>query len=122
MIDYFEEPKKPLVRTAKFARGAFFLKGTLPFIFLLVGNSSSTRPPGVEAAAVLKPWSEVPRCWWAPFGTIAENDFDVAASWYKPGVGEKAPDADPGLLIREMLRIEREIAARLEKLLKEIEA
>ena len=44
--------------------------------------------PAVEAAAVLEPWSEVPRCCCAPFGTIAENDFDVAASWYKPRVGE----------------------------------
>jgi len=37
---------------------------------------------------VLKPWSEAPRCSWAPFGTIAENEFNVAASWYKPRVGE----------------------------------
>ena len=37
---------------------------------------------------MLKPWSEAPRCSWAPFGTIAENEFNVAASWYKPRVGE----------------------------------
>ena len=71
---------------------------------------------------MLEPGSEAPRCWWALPGTIAENDFDVAASWYKPRVGEEVPDDDPVELIREVLAIEREIATGLDKLRKEIEA
>jgi len=71
---------------------------------------------------VLEPGSEAPRCWWTPFGTIAENDFDVAASWYKPRVGEEVSDEDPVELIREVLDVERELVDDLEKLLKEIEA
>ena len=70
---------------------------------------------------MLEPGSEAPRCWWALFQTIAENDFNLAASRYKPRVGECAPDEDPAELIREVLDIEREIADGLEKLLGEIE-
>jgi type I restriction enzyme M protein len=80
------------------------------------------KPPGVEAGAVLDPGTEEPRCWWAPFETVAENDFNLAASRYKPRVGEKVPDEDPAGLIRDVLTIEREITAGLEKLLEEIEA
>lgn len=53
---------------------------------------------------------------------VAENEFNLAASRYKPRVGEKAPDEDPAGLIRDVLEIEREIQAGLEKLLREIEA
>lgn len=79
-------------------------------------------PPGVEAGAVMEPGSEPPRAWWAPFETVAENEFNLAASRYKPRAGEKAPDEDPAALIREVLATEREIADGLEKLLEEIEA
>ncbi len=72
--------------------------------------------------AVLEPGSAAPRCWWAPFETIAENDFNLAASRYKPRVGERTPDEDPAALIREVLAIEGEITKGLEKLLREIEA
>ena len=54
--------------------------------------------------------------------TIAENDYNLAASRYKPLIAELTPDEDPAGLIRETLAIEREIAEGLEKLLKEIEA
>jgi type I restriction enzyme M protein len=80
------------------------------------------KPPGVEAGAVLDPGSDEPRCWWAPFETVAENDFNLAASRYKPRLGENVPDEDPAELIRDVLKIEREIADGLEKLLEEIEA
>ncbi len=80
------------------------------------------KPPGVEAGAVLPPGTEEPRCWWARFETIAENDFNLAASRYKPRVGEAVPEEDPAKLIREVLAIEREIQDGLEKLLREIEA
>ena len=79
------------------------------------------RPPGVEAGAVLESGSEQPRCWWAPFETVAENEFNLAASRYKPRVGEKPSNEDPAELIRDVLEIEREIHAGLEKLLREIE-
>jgi type I restriction enzyme M protein len=80
------------------------------------------KPPGVEAGTVLPAGTEEPRCWWARFETIAENDFNLAASRYKPRVGEAVPDEDPAKLIREVLGIEREIQEGLEKLLPEIEA
>ena len=50
-------------------------KGTRPFDTHAPARFEKP-PPGVEAAAVLEPWSEAPRCRCAPFGTIAENDFD----------------------------------------------
>ena len=70
---------------------------------------------------MLDPGSEEPRCWWAPFDLIAGNDYNLAASRYKPHVAEEVPDEDPAELIREVLAIEREIAAGLEKLLEEVE-
>ena len=83
--------------------------------------SGHGRPPGVEAGAALDSGSDEPRCWWAPFDLIAGNDYNLAASRYKPHVVEEAPDEDPAELIREVLAIEREIAAGLEKLLEEVE-
>jgi type I restriction enzyme M protein len=80
------------------------------------------KPPGVEAGTVLPPGTEEPRCWWARFETVAETDFNLAASRYKPRVGEAVPDEDPTKLIREVLVIEREIQDGLEKLVREIEA
>jgi type I restriction enzyme M protein len=84
--------------------------------------SKCQKPPGAEASALLEAGSPEPRSWWAPFDTVAENDFNLAASRYKPRVAEKAPDEDPARPIREVLAIEMEIADGLEKLLKEIEA
>ncbi len=84
-------------------------------------ESRFEKPPGEEAGAVLDPGSEEPRCWWAPFETIAENDYNLTASRYKPRVAEPVPDEDPAELIREVLAIEREITAGLEKLLEEVE-
>jgi type I restriction enzyme M protein len=79
-------------------------------------------PPGVEAGAVLEPGSEPPPCWSASFETVAGNEFNLAASRYKPRGGEKASDEDPAKLVREVLALEREITTGLEQLLKEIEA
>ena len=78
-------------------------------------------PPAVEANAVLKPGSDEPRCWWAPFDDVAESDYNLAASRYKPRIAEAIPNEDPAELIRDVLAIEREIAAGLEKLLGEVE-
>jgi len=79
------------------------------------------KPPGVEAEAVLDDGSEVPRCWWAALETIAENDWNLGASRYKPRVAESAPDEDPAGLIRDLLDIEEEITEGLKNLLKEVE-
>ncbi len=79
-------------------------------------------PPGVEAGAVVEPGSEPPPCWSASFETVAGNEFNLAASRYKPRVAEKASDEDPAKLIRDVLAIERELATGLEQLLNEIEA
>ncbi len=79
------------------------------------------KPPGAEAGGLLEPGSDEPRCWWAAFETIAGNDYNLAASRYKPRVAEAVPDEDPAELIREVLAIEKEITAGLEKLLGEVE-
>jgi type I restriction enzyme M protein len=78
--------------------------------------------PGVEAGSLLPPGNAEPRCWWATVKLIADNDYNLAAGRYKPQIAEKAPDEDPTQLIREMLKIEHEIASGLEKLLHEVEA
>ena len=78
-------------------------------------------PLGAEAGTILDPANEEPHCWWTPFATIAENDFNLAASSYKPIVAQEIPDEDPAELIREAVLIERDIARRLNKLLKEVE-
>ncbi|HQH27051.1 MAG TPA: class I SAM-dependent DNA methyltransferase, partial [Oligoflexia bacterium] len=84
--------------------------------------SGFKNPPGVEAGALLETGTEPPLCWWTTTKAIAAYDFNLAAGRYKPQVAEKAPDEDPAEIIREVLGIEKEITAGLEKLLKEIEA
>jgi type I restriction enzyme M protein len=83
--------------------------------------SKFEQPPGVEAGAVLPAGSEEPRCWWAPLDAIAQNEWNLAASRYKPRVAEAVPQEDPAALIREVLAIEKEITEGLEKLLAEVE-
>ena len=68
------------------------------------------------------PGTEEPRCWWARFKSIAGNNFNLAASRYEPQVGEEVSQEDPAELIRQVLAIEHEISAGLEKLLREVEA
>jgi hypothetical protein len=53
---------------------------------------------------------------------IGENEFNLAAGRYKPQVGEKPPEEDPTELIAKTLKLERDIAAGLEKLLHEIKS
>lgn len=83
--------------------------------------SKFEKPPGVEADAVLDSGSEVPRSWWATLETIAENNWNLAASSYKPRVAESVPDENPAMLIREVLAIETQITEGLLKLLAEVE-
>jgi type I restriction enzyme M protein len=85
-------------------------------------ESNYADPPGVEAGTLLESVSESPRCWWATVETLIANDYNLAAGRYKPQIAEPPPDEDPAELIREVLAIEREIEAGLEKLLREVEA
>jgi len=82
-------------------------------------DSNYAKPPGVETGTLLGPDNEEPKCWWAEVKTIAEYDYNLAAGRYKPQVTEKAPEEDPAVLITELLALEREITACLEKLLRE---
>ena len=77
-------------------------------------------PPGVDAGSVLPPGSEEPHSWSAPLDRIAGNDFNLAASRYKPYVVEPVSDEDPADLIREVLAIEGRITAGLRELLQEV--
>jgi type I restriction enzyme M protein len=79
-------------------------------------------PPGVEGGSVLAPGSDLPRCWWMRMSQLEENDFNLAAARYRPLVAEEVPDEDPAELIRDVLKIEREIASGLDRLLEEVEA
>ena len=83
--------------------------------------SGFEEPPGEEANALLESGSDDPKCWWADVETLTANEHNLAASRYKPQVTEAVPEEDPAELIREVMEIEREIEAGLEKLLKEIE-
>ena len=85
-------------------------------------ESGFKKPPGNEAGALLPPGTEEAKCWWARISTIAENDSNLAAGRYKPQVAEKAPEEDPAELIGKTLKVEREIASGLERLLNEVEA
>ena len=77
--------------------------------------------PGAEGGALLDPGTEEPRSWWTPLETIAENDYNLAASRYKPRVADPVPDENPAELIREIIAIERDITHGLEKLLSEVD-
>ncbi|MFH0729377.1 MAG: class I SAM-dependent DNA methyltransferase [Pseudomonadota bacterium] len=78
--------------------------------------------PGAEGGTLLPTGTDKIRSWWTTIKSIAENDYNLAASRYKPQIAEKAPNDDPTQLIRETLAIEQDIANGLEKLLREVEA
>ena len=83
-------------------------------------SSRFRKPPGVEANSLLEPGSDQSRSWWAGFETVADNDYNLSASRYKPRIAEEVTDEDPVELIRQVLAIEHEIAAGLEKLLDKV--
>ena len=83
-------------------------------------SSRFQKPPGVEAGVLLDAGSDEPYCWWAAFETIADHDFNLAASRYKPRIAEPVLDEDPVELIQEILSIEKEITDGLERLLVEV--
>ena len=84
-------------------------------------ESGFAEPPGVETGTLLQPGSEDPCSWWASLAAVAQNDYNLAAGRYKPQVTEAVSEDDPAELIREVLQLEREIAAGLEKLLRDVE-
>jgi type I restriction enzyme M protein len=84
-------------------------------------SSGFRKPPGKKANALLPPGSEEPKCWWADYEVIEGSDYNLTASRYKPQIGEEVPDEDPAELIREVLKIEREITDGLKKLLEDLE-
>lgn len=77
-------------------------------------------PPGVEANTLLSPGTPEPPCWWVMKDIIVENGYSLAASRYKPQVGQEISEEDPAELIREVLGLEKEIQAGLERLLGEL--
>ncbi len=79
------------------------------------------KPPGVVTGAMLDAGTEAPQCWWVSFESIAENEFNLAGSRYRPRVGQEATDDDAGQLIREIVVLEREIQDGLEKILADVE-
>ena len=79
------------------------------------------KAPGSRTDAYLDAGSEEPRCWWAPYETIADSDFSLAASHYKPYTDQEALDEDPVELLREVLAMEKEITDGLEALLSKVE-
>ena len=83
-------------------------------------SSRFRKPPGVEANSLLEPGSDQSRSWWAGFETVADNDYNLAASRYKPRIAEEVTDEDPVELIRQVLAIEHEIALGLQKLLDKV--
>ena len=96
----------------------------IPGLLLAWGHYRASRfkkPPGPEAGSLLEPGSEEPTCWSTPFETLAQDDFNLAASRYKPHVAEEVPDEDPVELIREVLEIETSITGGLEQLLQGVE-
>ena len=85
-------------------------------------DSRFETPPGVEANSLIPLGSSEPRYWWAKKEVIAESGFNLAASRYKPQIVQEVTEEDPVVLIREVLALEEEIQAGLEKLLWELEA
>lgn len=83
-------------------------------------ESGFSRPPGYEAMTLLPPGSEQPRCWWATKDVMAQYDYNLSASQYKPQNVEQAPSEDPEELIRDVLAIEESISSSLKTLLDDI--
>jgi type I restriction enzyme M protein len=84
-------------------------------------DSGFKQPPGVEAGTLLAAGSPAPRCWWAATEVVRQNDYNLAAGRYKPQVAAPVSGEDPAELVEAALRLEREIVAGLEQLLKEVE-
>ena len=58
--------------------------------------SGYRKPPGVEAGAVLDAGSDEPRCWWAPFDAIADNDYNLTRLSVQASRGGDSARRGPG--------------------------
>ena len=58
---------------------------------------------------------------WTPFDAVADNDYNVTASRYKPRVAEAVPNEDSSEPITKVPAMAHEITAEFEKLLDEVE-
>jgi type I restriction enzyme M protein len=76
--------------------------------------------PGVAANTLLPHDANEPRCWWATRDLLAAADYNLGAGQWKPRVAEKTSDQDPRELVEEVLTLERQIVAGLDKLTKEL--
>jgi len=76
---------------------------------------------GAEGKSILAPGSEEPKSWWITNETLCEEGYNLSAARYKPQVAEAPPDEDPEELIKQTLKLEREIVVGLESLLKEVQ-
>jgi len=83
--------------------------------------SGFRRPPGIEASTTVAPNDPEPRCWWAKLDLVSAKDYILAAGQYKPHSRQASLDVNPVNTVRELIHIESEISAGLEKLLSELE-
>lgn len=82
--------------------------------------SGYTKPPGLEANALLSHGHAEPTCWWTTKDKLAESDYNLGAGQWKPRVAEKTSDEDPRELVAGVLEDYREVVKGLEKLLVEL--
>lgn len=82
--------------------------------------SGFANPPGLEANTLLPHGSDEPTCWWVSREKLAEGDYNLGASQWKPRVAEKTSDEDPRELIADALADYRKVVAGLEKLMAEL--
>lgn len=82
--------------------------------------SAFVAAPGVAANTLLPNDTAEPRCWWTTRDNLAAADYNLGAGQWKPRVAEKVSDEDPRILVDEVLMLERQIVAGLEKLTKEL--
>lgn len=82
--------------------------------------SGVSAAPGTAANTLLPHDSAEPRCWWVTRDDLAAADYNLGAGQWKPRVSEKVSDEDPRELIEEVLGLERQIVAGLERLTKEL--
>ena len=79
-------------------------------------KSHFKKPPGAKALESLNSEELMPACWNSDITRIAQNDYNLAASTYKPKVISSAPVEEPEKLISELLDVERRIVERLTEL------
>jgi len=84
-------------------------------------ESGFKEPLGVEGEAILTDNSSEQRCWWTTTRRIAENNFNLMASRYRPLFLENYCEHNSTELIRETLTIQRDITTGLEQLLQKVE-